>query len=144
MGAYDVTRFMDYLETRQDIDAARVSLWAEDAMSLPALCAAALDKRIAGATLTGLLSTFVSPVPVRYPTWTFARGLLKHADIEHLAALVAPRPLVIAGPVGPDLKPLPSGALAGSFPAARAAYGKGKALRIVADDGLAHTLRMHK
>ena len=48
MGAYDVTRFMDYLETRQDIDATRVSLWAEDAMSLPALYAAALDKRIAG------------------------------------------------------------------------------------------------
>jgi len=134
MAAHDITRFVDDLETREDIDARRVSLWAEDLMALPALYALALDRRIAGATLVGLLSTYVSPTPVQHPTWTFARGLLKYADIEHLAALAAPRPLVIANPVGPDLKPISAGRLRRAFTAARGAYAGTRHLRLLAGD----------
>ena len=134
MGAYDLTRFVDYLQTRKDIDGQRVSLWAEDLMTLPALYALALDERIAGATLVGLLTTYVSPTPVPHPTWTFARDLLKHADIEHLAALAAPRPLGVANPVGPDLKPVPPAALPRAFTATRQAYAEPDGLRIIAGD----------
>jgi pimeloyl-ACP methyl ester carboxylesterase len=97
MGAYDITRLMDYLETRPDIDAGRVSLWAEDLITLPALYALALDERINSGTLSGLPETYVTPTPLQHPTWTFAPGLLKHADIRHLKALVAPRQLTEAG-----------------------------------------------
>jgi len=134
MAAYDITRFVDYLETQAHIDARRVSLWAERLMTLPALYAFALDGRIAGATLVAMLSTYVAAAPVQHPTWTFARGLLKHADIDHLAALSAPRALVIAGPLGPDLAPLCGGRLRGAFAAARRAYAKTRKLRILAGD----------
>ena len=130
MGAYDITRFVDYLSAVPEIDGNRISLWAEDLMALPALYAMALDERIGGAALVGLLSTFVSQTPVQVPTWTLARGLLKYADIDHLAALIAPRPLVLAGPVGPDLKPLSAGALSEALPVVRAAYEGSRRLRI--------------
>ncbi|MFW6158147.1 MAG: alpha/beta hydrolase family protein [Planctomycetota bacterium] len=93
MGAYDITRLVDYLETRPDIDNARIWLWAKGLMALPALYALALDERIAGGTLAGLPGTYVTPEPLQHPTWTFAADLLRHADIEHLKALVAPRRL---------------------------------------------------
>lgn len=136
MVAYDVTRAMDYLAKRKDLDAGRVVLWADGLASLPALYAAALDERVGGAVLSGLLSTYVSPKPIRHPSWTFARGLLACADVAHLAALAAPRPVVIANPVGPDLKPLAGADLKKAFAATRKAYG-GKKLRILAGDAAA-------
>ena len=132
MGAYDITRFVDYLADRDGIDPDRIVLWADDLMALAALYALALDTRIAGGTLTGLLTTYVSPTPVQHPTWTFASGLLKHADIEHLAALVAPRDLTIAGPVGPDLRPVPKRRLPRVFAVTRRAYAGTRTLRITA------------
>ena len=131
MAAYDIVRFVDYLAGRPEFDATRITLWAEDLATMPALYALALDERIAGATLVGLLSTYVSPTPIQQPMWTFAPGLLKHADIEHLAALAAPRPLVIANPIAPDLTPIAARALPETFPAARAAYKDTPALSIL-------------
>jgi acetyl esterase/lipase len=130
MGAYDITRFVDYLAGRGDIDPAGVSLWAEGLMTLPALYAIALDERIAGGTLAGLLSTYISPVPVPHPTWTFARGLLKFADIDHLLALSAPRPVTVLNPVGPDTQPLSPAACRKAFPAAGEAYGRTRQLQV--------------
>ena len=144
MGAYDISRLVDYLRGRGDIDPERISLWAEAAMALPALYAVALDERVAGATLVGLLSSYVSPKPVQHPTWTFARGLLKHADVEHLAALAAPRRLVIADPVGPDLRPIPAGELARTFRAARKAHGKSRSLKVVAGAAAALAAAMRR
>ena len=136
MVAYDVTRAMDYLATRKDLDVGRVVLWADGLATLPGLYAAALDERIGGAVLSGLLSTYISPEPIRHPSWTFARGLLARADVAHLSALVAPRPLVIANPVGPDLKTLAGAGLKNAFAATREAYGDGK-LRILAGEDAA-------
>ena len=138
MAACDLSRLVDCLEGLggvEGVDPGRVFLWAEGCISLPALYAAALDERIAGATLSGLLATYVSYQPIQHPTWTFARGLLRCADIDHLLALVAPRPLVVADPVGPDLKPLDPRRLRRSFPAARKAYGRGGKFRVVSTAG---------
>jgi hypothetical protein len=132
MGAYDITRFLDYLAGRPEIDARGICLWAEDLMTLPGLYALALDERIAGATLVGLLSTYVSPVPVPHPTWTFTRGLLKHADIDHLLALAAPRAVTVLNPVGPDLQPLAPASARKAFPAAREAFGRRGKLCVIA------------
>ncbi len=131
MVAFDITRMMDYLEGRKDLDTARTVLWADGPAALPALYAIALDRRIAGAALSGMLSTYVSPRPVQLPDWTMARGLLKYADIEHLVALAAPRPVLIANPVGPDLKLLDDADAAKAFPAARAAYGPNGRLTVM-------------
>lgn len=132
MGAYDISRFADYLETRPEIDAGRILLWADGVMTMPALYALALDPRLAGGTLVGLLTTYVSPTPVQHPTWTFVRSILTCADLEHLAALAAPRPLFIANPVGPDLAPVAKTALSHQFPAARQAYGRAGRFRLFA------------
>jgi dienelactone hydrolase len=132
--AFDVTRAVDYLATREDLNAGNTVLWADGPEALAALYAVVLDGRIGGAVLTGLLSTYLCPKPVQLPQWTFARGLLRYADIEHLAGAVAPRPLVIANPVGPDLKPLDTADLAKAFAATRAAHGRAGTLNIVVGD----------
>jgi dienelactone hydrolase len=96
MGAYDITRLVDYLRIRPDVDGERISLHADGLMTLPALYALALDERIAGGTLSGLIETYVTPKPLQHPTWTFAANLLRHADVRHLKALVTPRRLTVA------------------------------------------------
>ena len=91
MGAWDIIRLIDYLQTRQEISKDAISLWAEGPTALPALFALALDERIQGGALGGLPATYVSHQPLKQPTWTFAHGLLRYADIKHLKELVAPR-----------------------------------------------------
>jgi cephalosporin-C deacetylase-like acetyl esterase len=134
MAAYDISRLIDYLSARPEIDTQRISLWAEDLAALPALYALALDERLAGGTLVGLLATYVSPTCIQQPMWTFASNLLKYADVEHLAGLVAPRPLTLVNPVGPNLAALDAQALAAALPAARAAYGPAGDLKVLAGD----------
>ncbi len=93
MGAWDIIRLTDYLQTREELSADGISLWAEGPMALPALFALALDERIKGGTLGGLPATYVTHQPLKQPTWTFAHGLLRYADIKQLKELVAPRPI---------------------------------------------------
>ena len=107
MAAYDITRLIDCLAERPTIDPNRIALWTDGPMTLPALYALALDERIAGATLIGPLSTYVTLRPVPQPLWTVAPGLLRYADIDHLVALVAPRALTLSDPLGPDFAPSP-------------------------------------
>jgi hypothetical protein len=74
-------------------------------MALPTLVAAGLDRRIAGiACLHGLVSLVgTTDIPWRnVPMGLLAPGLLEVGDIGHLAALVAPRPLVYANAIEPD------------------------------------------
>lgn len=65
------------------------------------LAAAAVDTRITRVATVNSLSTYVSAVPYRgQRLGLMAPGILRDVgDIEHIAALIAPRPLTIAGGV---------------------------------------------
>ena len=82
-----------------------------------ALCAAALDERIAHTVTIGSLASYISDVPyTNQRLGLMAPNMLREAgDIPNLAALIAPRKLTIAGAVHGSGKALTSAELKASF-----------------------------
>lgn len=113
---WDLIRTIDYLVTRDDVDARRLALVGTGAGALAAICTAALDDRIHSVATFGLLSSFASPAPFQgHRMATFVPFLLDVGDIPYLAALLAPRRLVIARPVNGQNEPLEPDAAATAF-----------------------------
>lgn len=101
MDVWDICRCVEYLSGRPDVLAARVGVLAYGPGWFPALCAAAWDERIACTALCGAMSTYrewlvhrdlalTSPPPM-----PLLPGLLQWADLDDVACLVAPRPLMM-------------------------------------------------
>lgn len=104
---WDVRRAIDYLETREDIDSTKLSVWGEETGSLLALYACALDNRIRRVVVNGGLSSYIFESGVTaQPLWMFIPGILKYADVAQVASLVSPRPLIIANPTNGAGQPL--------------------------------------
>ena len=101
MRVYDVLRAIDYIMSRKDVSKEGIEIWAEDTASLIALFAAALDSRIASASLERMLATYESDKGFDYPAFIFPPHMLKYADIPEVAALIAPRTLHIKYPLSP-------------------------------------------
>ena len=112
---WDIIRWIDLLdELRQNpIKAAKglatpqrpFVLIGLGAMSLPAILAAALDPRVAGVACSDCLVSFVARGVKPWsgvPMGLIAPNILDVGDVGHLAALVAPRPLVISSGVEPE------------------------------------------
>jgi len=80
----------------------RVRVAAAGKLTVPALFAAALDKRIDGLYLSGGLTSFREVVDselYKQPFANFVPGLLNHTDLPEVAASIAPRRIVLAGAV---------------------------------------------
>lgn len=97
----DVRRLLDVLEQEAGGLPKEVAIIGEGPASLLALCAAALDDRVTSVVALGGLASFLSDVPYeKQRLGILAPGILRDVgDISHLAALVSPRRLVIAGGV---------------------------------------------
>ena len=82
-----------------------------------ALCAAALDERIAHTVTIGSLASYISDVPyTNQRLGLMAPNMLREAgDIPNLAALIAPRKLTIAGAVHGSGKALTAAELKANF-----------------------------
>ena len=85
-----------------------VELVASGTGSFAALVAVAIDEQLAGADITGLLSTFVSDQPYAGQRLAdMVPGILRDVgDVVHIASLVAPRSLQLHAPVTPQGEPL--------------------------------------
>lgn len=82
-----------------------------------ATAAAALDLRITHAAAAGSLASYVSDVPYE-KQWLglMVPGIVRDVgDIAHLAALIAPRRLVIAAPTAGNARPLGAGEVTRAF-----------------------------
>ncbi len=98
----DVLRGVDYLETRPEADRKRLSVIGHGAGGLFALYAAALDERIRSAACTRMLVTYSAILDsdlYRHRYSGFAPRALEAFDLPDVAALAAPRPLLILNPV---------------------------------------------
>jgi hypothetical protein len=98
---WDVRRLLDTLsETSQGLPK-EVAVIGVGPASLVALCAAALDRRIDRVATVGGLTSYVSDVPYeKQRLGIMVPGILRDlGDIPQLAALAAPRRLVIGGGV---------------------------------------------
>ncbi|HEX4608937.1 MAG TPA: alpha/beta hydrolase family protein [Urbifossiella sp.] len=132
--AYDVKRLLDMYEEVKNLPA-EVVVVGEGPAGLVALAAAATDPRITRVAAVGSLASFVSDVPYTgQRLGVFAPGILRDVgDVAHLAALAAPRRVVIAGGVNGGGDRLTGDQLRAAYRPAQAAWdvlGAGKQLVI--------------
>ena len=117
---HDVRRLLDALGRSDGAPPTEVVLIGDGPGGLVALCAAAVDRRVARVAAVGTLASYLSEGPyVGQRLGIMAPGIIRDVgDVAHLAALVAPRRVVIAGGVAGDGKPLAADPLRESYRAA--------------------------
>jgi cephalosporin-C deacetylase-like acetyl esterase len=118
----DVIRAIDYLSSRADVDAARISAQASGHMGLVLLHAGVLDRRIRQIEVDHVLTSYRSLLDAPLPTGApedVIPGVLLHYDIPDLERALKPRltesdPLKGADDLSQDSTPLAS--LTGTTP----------------------------
>lgn len=126
--AVDVRRALDALMLPRG---QRVVLVGQGPAGVLALSVAALDSRISGVATVGSLASYISEVPYQGQRMgIFAPGILRDVgDIAHLAALSAPRKVLIAGGVNGVNQPLDAAALDEQYAFTREVYAATGAAR---------------
>lgn len=100
MRAYDIRCALDFLLTRKEVDANRIAVAGRGRGALAGLLAAMLDERIQAVVAEELLSSWVFAEEfVEIGLSTLIPRILTVGDVEHLAACVAPRRLLVLNPV---------------------------------------------
>jgi hypothetical protein len=93
---YDVMRAIDYIETRQDLDARRVGCMGISGGGTCTTFAAALEPRIRVALISGYLNTFRDSIDsISHCIDNYVPGILNWAEMYDVAGLIAPRPLFV-------------------------------------------------
>jgi hypothetical protein len=134
--ACDVRRLLDALAAAGVGRPRETALVGVGPGGLVALAVAATDPRISRVAAIGALASYVSDEPYRGQRMgAIVPGLLRDVgDVPHLAALVAPRPVVIAGGVAGGGRRLDADRLRETYgPAARAfgLTGAGGAIKVL-------------
>jgi hypothetical protein len=132
----DVRRLLDALDAAGGNRPRETTLVGIGPGGLVALTAAAVDPRVAKVVAVGSLASFVSDEPYRgQRLGVMVPGLLREVgDVAHLAALIAPRRVVIAGGVSGGGRRIHAGRLREIYsPATRTfgSVGAGDAIRIL-------------
>lgn len=93
---WDVIRALDYLESRPEVDAARMGVMGISGGGTVSLFAAALDERIRAAMISGYFCTFRdSIVSLSHCLDNYVPGLLRYMEMYDVAGLIAPRALFV-------------------------------------------------
>jgi dienelactone hydrolase len=121
----DVRCLLDWLAVQPSVDPERLAVVGLGQAGIVALTAACLlEDQVSSAAAVTIPASFVTHAP--YPTGTrmglLAPGILGAGDIPHLAAMVAPRDLLIANPVDPAGKTLGNEACREAFTFTRSIY----------------------
>ncbi|MFT3772258.1 MAG: hypothetical protein QM820_43200, partial [Minicystis sp.] len=98
----DLLALVESLSNHPSLSGRPLALAARGALTIPALFAAALDPRIAALHLDGPLASYRSVLDTESPRCPLASifpGILSIIDLPAAAALVSPRPVILAGPV---------------------------------------------
>lgn len=120
----DVQATLNALERTDGTLPRTLAIIGQGPAGLVATAAAALDPRITHAAAAGSLGSYVSDVPYA-KQWLglMVPGILRDVgDVAQVAALIAPRRLVIAGPTAGNGRPLTANELARTFDPTRHIY----------------------
>jgi cephalosporin-C deacetylase-like acetyl esterase len=120
----DVRRLLDALMEHDGRLPDEILLAGVGPAGLVAVCTAAMEPRISHVAALDMLASFVTDVPYEgQRLGTMVPGILRDAgDVAHLAALVAPRRLIVGGGVAGSGRPLDPAALAAAFAFPRRVY----------------------
>ncbi|HZJ83698.1 MAG TPA: alpha/beta hydrolase family protein [Clostridia bacterium] len=103
----DVTRTIDYLETRDDVDINSIGCMGISGGGLVCGFATALDDRIKAAVVSGYINTFIDSVMSLYHCVdNFIPGVVKHAEMPEIIGLVAPKPLLVESGIEDEIFPI--------------------------------------
>lgn len=93
---WDAVRLLDFLETRPEIDMARVGTFGHSRGGDVAWCLALADDRVKAVCTSGCMMTFEACLRFRRDAGMHAwiPGLRRHASREELVSSLAPRPLL--------------------------------------------------
>ncbi len=95
MRVWDISRCIDYLETREEVDPDRIGCMGLSGGGTVAFFSTILEKRIKTAVVSGYFCTFkASIVDLPHCACNYVPHLLKYAEMPDLACLIAPRPLL--------------------------------------------------
>jgi dienelactone hydrolase len=93
---HDVMRTIDWIETREDLDADRVGCMGISGGGTITTFAAALDPRIKAALVSGYLNTFRDSIfSISHCIDNYVPGILQWCEMYDVAGLIAPRPLFV-------------------------------------------------
>ncbi|AZN43281.1 dienelactone hydrolase family protein [Paenibacillus albus] len=93
---YETLRCVDYLLTRDDVDAKRIGAMGISGGGLVASFAAAVDDRISAVVVSGFANTFkASILSISHCIDNFVPGLSLMAEMPDLLALIAPKPMLL-------------------------------------------------
>ena len=126
---YDVRHMLDALAEADGSLPKEIAVVGIGTAGPVALCAAALDDRISHAMTVDSLASYVTDEPYRgQRLGLMVPGILKEVgDIAHIAALIAPRQVTIAGGVNGGGKALELEPLQAQFAFSRAVFSLHKA-----------------
>ncbi|MBC8076857.1 MAG: acetylxylan esterase [Chloroflexales bacterium] len=103
----DIMRALHYLATRPEVDQAQIGIMGISGGGMVALFAAALDERLRAIVISGYLSTFRDSIlAIRHCLCNYVPGLLADAEMYDVAALLAPRPLLIEAGIHDPIFPI--------------------------------------
>ncbi|PYV95869.1 MAG: hypothetical protein DMG89_19910 [Acidobacteria bacterium] len=130
MRALDITRGVDLLSARQEVDANKIYVYGKDQGAVPALYAAVVDRRIRKVALANMLSSYESIVKNRVHRQVFEAivpGALKIYDLPDLVATLAPREVWIINGTDPLGHELPASEISKEYSRALDAFRQAKA-----------------
>lgn len=134
---WDFLRCLDYLESRRDVDRARILGLGERGAALAVLLSAVLDDRLHSVLFDRPIATYGSIVESKaYSlglTW-FLFDVLKHFDLPDLTALLAPRPCWLLNAANAQGETLAESEVSPLYGAAAEAFkrlGAGEQIRFV-------------
>ena len=114
---WDVQRTLDALQETDGSLPKEILLVGTRSAGTVALCAGALDERISRVVTINSLASYVSDLPYSgQRLGLMAPAIVRDVgDVAHIAALMAPRPVIIAGGVSGSARPVGSAALREQF-----------------------------
>jgi cephalosporin-C deacetylase-like acetyl esterase len=125
MRALDITRAIDLLSARRDVDRDKIYAYGKKGGSVPVLYAAVLDRRIRKVVLEGMLSSYVSVVENkihRQVLESVVPAALKFYDLPDAVATLVPRKVSIVSGTDPLGHELPANEVRKEYRRAVEAY----------------------
>ena len=104
---WDVMRTIDWIETREELDASRVGCMGISGGGTITTFASALEPRIQTALISGYLNTFRESIfSLPHCIDNYVPGILNWCEMYDVAALIAPRPLFVESGDQDDIFPV--------------------------------------